>query len=365
MLQRLTAYRRVLHRIPELSDNLPKTRGFCLETLESTKAVLEPVLESGLLAYFDAGKPETIAFRTDMDALPIQEKTGVGFCSRRPGVMHACGHDGHMAMMLVFAEELSKLSDLPYNVLLIFQPAEENGGGGGRIVRSGKLDAYGISRIYALHVAPEYPAGTLSSRPGAMMATSSEIFVTARGKAAHAAKACDGVDALMALAAYYLRGVEAIGRLDPSEPRLLHFGEMHGGTAPNIVCDEANLHGTMRAFSSSFFSGMKTVLLQTGKDVSAETGAEIGVRWDEGYPPLINDPEVYRRARAELSDFRFVEMEQPSLLTEDFAFYLERFPGLMLKLGVGCGIPLHSDSFNFDEAALETGVKAMLRLCGC
>ena len=250
MLETIRSHRRALHRIPEVWFDLPESQAYVLRQLSSLNAQVKPVAGNGVLAYFDAGRSETTAFRCDMDALPIQEATDLPFASQHPGRMHACGHDAHMATMLAFCEWLSQHRDeLSCNVLAIFQPAEEVGGGARFVVESGALEEFNVRRIFALHVQPGIPVGTLASRPGAFMATACEAHIRLTGASAHAARARDGRDAMLA-GAEAVRAVYAFDASLPEDmPRLIRLCSFHSGTSTNIVPDLAELSGTVRAFS--------------------------------------------------------------------------------------------------------------------
>lgn len=363
MLENLTRDRRALHQIPELQFDLPMTQAYLLNELKETGARIEILSPSGILAFFDGGKMETAAFRSDMDALPITEvKTG-GYASLHPGRMHACGHDGHMAMLLQLARYAKEhISELPRNLLLIFQPAEEGGGGARGIAASGVFERLNVRHIFGLHVAPELPEGTLASRPGAFFSKSSEVYAAVRGKSAHAANADEGLDALSAGADFLLRA-EDMERAFPGDvPRLLKFGKFEAGTAPNIIADSAWITGTLRAFDNGVFALLQRGLSDAARAVEEKWGVTIDLRYTPSYPPLLNDPSLYARAIKQLEGFTYRELPEPTMLSEDFSFYLEHVPGVFLKLGLGTGIPLHTPEFDFDERALETGSKALIAL---
>ena len=201
--QLLTQYRRDLHRIPETDFDLPETLAYVRRVLEQYPCTLFSPCKSTLCAYFDAGKPHTAAFRADMDALPIAERSSCDYVSRHEGKMHACGHDGHMAMVLALAGRVSQMLDkLPRNVLLVFQPAEETTGGAKLVCESGVFEKYRCDRIFGWHLWPDLPAGTIASRPGPLLARSSEVTVTVTGKSSHVAKPHEGRDALFAASAF-------------------------------------------------------------------------------------------------------------------------------------------------------------------
>lgn len=363
MQTRLTERRRALHRIPELGFDLPKTHAYLAEALAHCGAQVRTVAQCGLLAYFDFGRAQTALFRSDMDALAVEEQTGAAFCSTHSGQMHACGHDGHMAMLLALADYAGAHPDeMTHNLLLVFQPAEESGGGGGVIVNGGALEGYDISRAFALHVDPMLPSGTLGSRPGPFMAHASELNFTVHGRAAHVARFSEGRDALAAAADFLTRARSMERALPPDVPRLLKFGMMHAGSAVNILADEARLGGTLRTYDDALFEQLRDGLCRHAAECEREYGVRFDLNFAEGYPAVINDAPLYRQARAALEGIPFTELEQPSLLAEDFGFYAQRFPSLMLFVGLGTGIPLHSPQFNFDERALMTGAQALIRL---
>ena len=207
MLERIQKYRRDLHQIPELELELPKTQRYLQEALRDLPCSLSSPIPSSVVAFFDAGRKESIAFRSDMDALPVTEATGRAFASRHTGCMHACGHDGHMAMLLEFAHQLSAYyKELPHNVVLIFQPGEETPGGAEPMCKSGIFEQYHIKRIFGFHVWPMLDKGVIATRRNEFMARSSEVNIDITGKSAHAAKYQEGIDAMEIAARYLLDG---------------------------------------------------------------------------------------------------------------------------------------------------------------
>lgn len=363
MLETIRRHRRALHRIPEVGFDLPETQAYVLAQLAPLGARVQSVAGCGVAAYFDAGREETTAFRCDMDALPIQERTGCPFASEHPGKMHACGHDAHMATMLAFCEWLAQHArELPCNVLAVFQPAEESGGGARFVAESGVLEEYGVKRIFALHVQPGIPAGTLCSRPGAFMSTASEVHIRLTGVSAHAARARDGRDAMLA-GAKAVRAVYAFDASLPADmPRLIRLCSFHAGNSTNIVPDLAELSGTVRAFSLEDHARIKEGVCSAVCEACAPFGVEAEVSFSEGYPPTINDPGLFERFRAATADLPFQPLPDPDLTAEDFSFYLQRVPGMMFYLGTGESEPLHSPLFTLDEAALLNGFEAFRRL---
>ena len=359
MFSTIQGFRRDLHQIPELELHLPKTKEYLIRHLQSLPCMLSSPIESSVLAYFDNGKASTIAFRSDMDALPIEEKTAVTYHSQHPGQMHACGHDGHMAMLLGLALRLPQiLASLPHNILLIFQPGEENPGGARLLCESGFLERFHVRHIYGMHLWPQLPAGVIASRPGEMMARSSEVNIDIQGKSVHAASYGDGIDALE-IACRYLCDLYAMERaIDPAQYRLLRFGVLHSGTIRNVVSDHARLEGTLRACQEAVFAHMKNELTHIAERYAP---ARFSFSFSEGYPALINDPALFQQAQDLLP--QLICLEGPQLITEDFSWYLQHVPGVFFFLGTGTGIPLHSDHFDFDEHILMQGIEALVTLC--
>lgn len=367
MLKQLIAHRRALHRIPELDDQLPKTQAYLLSQLEGLRCRMITPGRSAVLAYFDVGKPDTAAFRSDMDALPIEEQTGLSFCSEHPGRMHACGHDGHMAMLLCLAQWINgHLDQLSRNVLLVFQPAEETTGGARDICQTGIFEQLNVRHIFGIHLWPDLPAGTIGSRSGPMMARSSEMTVEITGKSAHIAKWQEGVDALAA-GVEFVRQTYAMAdsELPPEWFRVFKFGHMQSGTVRNAVSAHTLLEGTLRTFQDEAFDHITRRAAEIGQALQEKTGCQISVRFSEGYPPVYNDPALYDQAVRLLGPDGFVPLQKPALIAEDFSFYQQVLPGLFFFLGVGGDYPLHSARFQFDETVLERGValyQALLQL---
>ncbi len=364
MLSQLTAHRRALHRIPELGDQLPKTQAYILSQLKGLRCrIIEPGRHA-VLAFFDAGCPDAVAFRSDMDALPIEEKTGVDFCSVHPGRMHACGHDGHMAMLLTFAQWLDQnLSALSRNVLLVFQPAEETTGGAQDICRTGIFGELKVRQIFGIHLWPELPAGGIGTRPGPMMARTNEVTVEIEGKSAHIAKWQQGIDAMEAGAQFLCRAYQmAESELPADRFRVFRFGLLQSGTVSNAVSAHTRIEGTLRTFQEDVFEHITRRAAEIAHQLEGETGCRIQVHFSKGYPPVRNDPDLYDRAAALLGPEGFTTLAEPVLIAEDFSFYQQELPGLFFFLGTGGDLPLHADRFGFDESILESGVSLYQKL---
>lgn len=361
MLERIQTFRRDLHQIPELELHLPKTQQYIQEALRDLPCTLSSPIPSSVVAFFDAGKKESIAFRSDMDALPVTEATGRAFTSRHTGCMHACGHDGHMAMLLEFACQLSDYyKELPHNVVLIFQPGEETPGGAEPMCKSGIFEQYQIKRIFGFHVWPMLDKGVIATRKNEFMARSSEVNIDITGKSAHAAKYKEGIDA-MEIAARYLLDVYKMEQeeLQPETYRLLRFGLLKSGTVRNVVANAARMEGTLRAFQDETYQFMKQRLIELAKPYE-EQGAEFSFDINTGYPAVLNDAALVDQVRK--LDPHIVLLEKPEMIAEDFAHYQRKVPGVFFFLGTGTGIALHAHNFDFDEEVLEAGVKEYCKL---
>ena len=351
-LETLSRHRRALHRRAETDWQLPRTAAYVRDVLGALPCEVFSPVGDAVCAYFDFGHAETVAVRSDMDALPIAEQTGLPFASETAGTMHACGHDGHMATLLTLAQTLPALRP-ERNVLLIFEPAEETTGGAKAICDTGVLEKYHVTRIYGLHLWPELPKNTVASRAGGMMARSCELDVTVEGKSVHLAKWREGADALAAAAEFVLRAYALAENL----PCLLRFGKMESGEARNSVSRSAALQGSLRCFDDALFSKLWKDLETLSSELSEKTGCTVSLSRSEGYPPVTNDAALLAEARE-----RFPVAEvAPTFITEDFSAYQQRVPGVFFLLGTG-GEPLHSPRFDFDEAVLQTGLSLLTAL---
>lgn len=358
-------FRRDLHRIPELGLEVPKTYAYIKNILEKLPCKIFSPIPYSICAFFDAGKNETAAFRSDMDALPVYEKTGREFASEYPGKMHACGHDGHMAMLLGFAVRLSHYyKTLPNNILLIFQPGEENPGGARPMCETGFLKEYHVKYIFGCHLWPMLPAGIIASRKNEMMARASEINIDILGKSAHAAKYKEGIDALEhgaeLLLDLYKMEKEEIGQ---NIYRLLRFGHMEGGTIRNVVAASARIEGTMRAFQDEIYDFMKKRIFEISRNYEEKYGLKIEIDINTGYPAVMNDEVLFEKTARFLGSGYMEILGTPEMISEDFAYYQKEVQGVFFFLGTGTGIALHSDQFDFDEAVLEKGVQLYEKLC--
>ena len=344
--------RQALHAIPELGLDLPKTAAYVKSALKDLKCELSFPLECAVCAYFDFGAEAAIAFRADMDALPVAEETGLPFASTHPGQMHACGHDGHTAILLELARRLDKKETLPHNVLLIFQPGEETPGGALPICESGILEKYGVRAVFGLHLWPGAEAGVVYTRENELMSRGSELTVDIYGRSSHISNASAGIDATAAAFEFYRRVRQAEAALPENVYRLLNFGMFHSGTVRNALSAHAHLEGSLRAFYNDTFDHLQACVYAAAAEVEAQFGCTVHVDFSESYPAVMNDPALVQRAyRA--APFRY--LDKPSMASEDFAQYQLRAGGVFFFLGTGDTAALHATTFNFNEEILLKG----------
>ncbi|MCI2063141.1 MAG: M20 family metallopeptidase [Eubacteriaceae bacterium] len=359
----MTADRRNLHRIPEIQDDLPETKAYVLAQLGGMKCAITEYMQSGVTAYFDFGREKTLAFRCDMDALRITEKNTCGFVSEHDGNMHACGHDGHMAMALGLAHYCDDSSELPVNVLIIFEPNEEGLGGAEALCKTGILDERNVDAVFGTHMWPFGEKGVVTVRPGAMMAQSAEIDVRVRGKSAHAANKGDGIDAINA-SVEFLHYVAQM-RLDETpddEVTIICMGKFHGGTMRNVLAGSVEMNGTMRGYNSDLFKHLQECITDIADEIEHKTGAKFSVHFSDGYPPVINNPDLYEKIRPVLEDEGAVLKKDPEMISDDFSFFGKYRPAIYFFLGTGTNEALHTADFNFDEHVLISGLSLYIAL---
>lgn len=349
----LEQFRHDLHQIPELGLDTQKTADYIVSVLQELDCSISMPLPNAIIAYFDFGKEETMAFRSDMDALPIHEQNAFSFRSKN-GCMHACGHDGHMSMLLGLAQKISGRKDMKYNVLLIFQPGEEDPGGAQLLCDAGIFGPYDIKGLFGFHIYPNRKTGEIVSCPGVMMAGACNLKVSVVGEASHAAMRECGHDALLAAAQVVSRCSKREQEMfDEDTFHLLHFGVFESGDAFNVVANKAVLKGTIRYFDPKVFDAIIEMLEEEFEMAEVQYGVSFSCQIDQHYPPLENDERLLEKVKgaAEVG-----LLEQPVLIAEDFAFYAKQVPAVFFFIGSGMDRPLHSDTFDFDEALLSKGV---------
>ncbi len=358
--QDLITYRRDLHQIPELGFYVYKTSAYVCQVLSTLSCKVDRILQTGVIAYFDFGCEETMAFRADMDALPIQEETGLPYASTHEGCMHACGHDGHMAGLLGFARVLDYYKKngrkAAYNALLLFQPAEETIDGALKICGTHIFDHYNIKAIFGLHLWPMLEKGEIASRPGAMMAKSTSVEVVIEGVSAHCGEPEKGKDALEA-ACRFISDIYTYKTIFVPDRCILKFGKLESGTVRNAISPYSRLDGTMRTFNEDTWNNLVSAMKHLGEELEHKYGVRFSLDVSKSHPAVINNENLYKRIKPLLMGLNYVELRRPVMIAEDFSFFEQQMPGVFFFLGTGSGIPLHSDNYDFDDSIIIEGVK--------
>ena len=353
----LTVVRQTLHRTPELGNQEFKTSAYLRSILEPLGVVVENPFGTALCATLHGTKPgRTVALRADMDALAVTEATGAEFSSQAPGVMHACGHDIHMTAAVGAAILLAMhRKTLCGSVRFLFQPDEEGCGGAQRFVDAGCL--HGVDAVFGAHVSPELPLGSVGIRYGKFYAASDTFSITIRGKSAHGAEPEKGIDALQAAAQLAVRLVSLRGALN-GERCAVTVGTLQAGTAINVVADTAQLTGILRTLGPDSRVRMRTLVTDTAAEIAAQTGTQIDVQLCASYPGIVNDDGasrlVHEIAMQLLGKPCVAVLQRPTLMTEDFGYYLSAAYGCFYHVGAGCSAPLHSPQFLPDIRAAVT-----------
>lgn len=366
MLDKLKKYRLDLHQIPELEFDLFKTSAYIKNELTHMGYEIHQTAKTGWIAYKKGLKEESIAFRTDMDGLPVLEKSNCPFPSKHVGAMHACGHDGHMAMMLGFAYYLKDLELLNESIVLIFQPAEEFPGGAKVIIEEGFLDLFKVKKIFGIHLYPNLKQSVYGLVKGPMMARNGEFNLKISGASAHGAEPDKGNDAILSASHLVTQLHTIISRnINPFDQGVLTVGTIHGGEARNIIAQEVLIKGTMRAFDDEVYQKMKTRFSDIVKGVGLSFNVNIEYEMMDLYPVVYNDPDMVSFVEKHIEDS--YEYIKPLMASEDFAFYQQKVPGMFTMLGTkneekGFIHPLHSCYFNFDETVLVKGVDLYIKI---
>ncbi|NPV88160.1 amidohydrolase [Coprothermobacteraceae bacterium] len=366
----IVAFRRRLHSIPEVGLDLPKTRGYVREVLQSL-GYQPRDCGYGLICDIGSG-PGLLAMRADMDALPVQEQTGVAYASIHAGTMHACGHDAHTAVLLGIAKYFAA-NPPPYRVRLIFQPGEEGYFGAVNMIENGALD--GVSAIIGGHVGqlfPDTPPGVFVVKSGSAMAASDDFRVVFQGKGTHGSQPQTGRDPFMAAAAFILGTQVLKGReTDPNKPSVISVGTVHGGTAYNIIPDSVEITGTVRTIAPSEREQLAKRLKELAEFSAAAYGLSAEFTYNYGYIPLVNDAtmvELFMRAvRETLGEDRIVTVDKVNMGGEDMAYYLQKVPGVFYFFNTnnankGIVAPNHNPKFDVDEEILWMMAAANIRL---
>ncbi len=368
---RLVAWRRHLHAHPELSYREHDTAAWVAVRLEEAGIPFTRPTETGVTAEIEGGLPgPTVALRADLDALPVQEENPVEYASRREGVMHACGHDGHVAILLGAAHLLQAgRAELPGRVRLLFQPAEEQPPGGALpLIEAGVLD--GVDAVVGMHLWTDLPAGTAAVSPGPVMACADEFRVTVTGRGGHGSQPHQAVDAVVVAAQIVLNLQTVVSRrVDPRRPAVVSVGTVQGGYAFNVIAPSATLTGTVRSFDAATRARIREEMERIVAHTCAMAGATGELRFFGGYPAVDNDEGVtgaVAAAAREVLGEEGVVAQEPTMGGEDFAYYAERVPACYFFLGArneakGIVHPHHHPRFDLDEDVLPLGVEILAR----
>jgi len=361
-------HRRGLHKIPELGFNEYKTSQYIKSVLKTLGIPYKESAKTGVLGFINKNKKKTIAFRSDMDALNIKELNDISYKSTIKENMHACGHDGHMSILLTFANYLKKHEEnLNVNVLLIFQPAEEGPGGAEVLIKEGLIETYGIDEIYGTHLYPSIDEGKIGLRKGPMMASVGEFKITLYGKSSHGAMPHLGIDTIAVASQFIMQIQRIISReIHPTTSGVVSIGKIDGGTRRNIIAEKVEMFGTIRAFDAETNAFIQKRIKDILEGLKLTYAITFETDFNDMYPVVNNDSEMvedFIKANGE----EFIEEIPLQMISEDFSYYQKKIPGLFVFLGVrnqGKGFinGLHNSKFNFDEKNLLVGVQSYINV---
>ena len=362
--EQLVSWRREIHTYPEIAWKEIKTGNLIAKELETLGIEVTRVANTGVIGLLKGEAPgKTVALRADMDALAIEEATDLPYKSKNPGAMHACGHDGHVAMLLGAAKILSQMkSELNGTVKFIFQPAEEIGLGALKLIEAGVME--GVDAIMGIHLWPDLPSGKVSLVAGPRMASADKIKITVRGKSGHGSMPHQGIDAILAASAIIMNLQSISSReVAPLDPAVVTIGKITGGTSWNITCDEVILEGTTRCFSHAVRNNFPAAIERIAQNTAASFRAQAEVEYIPIVSPLINDALISQIAAASLQKLYGDNVAgdiEKVMGGEDFSYLFETAPGALAFVGIGnkeqkTDYPLHNDKFNIDEEVLPIG----------
>ena len=365
---KMITWRRKLHQCPELGFQERQTATYIAQFIREMQ--LEPqegIAETGIIARIQggAGEGKVIALRTDIDALPITELSDVPFASRNPGMMHACGHDAHIAIVLGAMSILNRLGDrLPGEMRFIFQPAEEGPGGAEPMLSAGVLQNPRVDAILGGHVWPGLPVGQIAIQEGPVMASSNGWKLTITGRGGHAAEPHRCIDAVALGASVVVTLQQIISRTnDPQDPAVLSIGMFQAGTRNNVIAETAVLQGSLRTFNDANKERILGLIPEIARGICTPFGATVTMEYGSGYPVTANDPELTAKVTASIQNLlgedRVITKFKPSSGAEDFSFFAKEVPGCYLFIGVSnpevVSYPIHHNRFDIDEGALRVG----------
>ena len=372
MSDEIATWRHDLHEHPELLFDVHRTAGIVIGKLRAfgCDAVETEIGRTGVVGVIRGrahASGRVIGLRADMDALPITEATNVPYKSKVPGRMHACGHDGHTAMLLGAAQYLTETRNFDGTAVLIFQPAEEGGGGGDAMVKDGLMERFGIQEVYGMHNMPGIPIGLFALRPGPMMAAADQFTITIEGRGGHAARAYDCIDPVL-VGSHVVSALQSVvaRNVDPLEAAVVSVTIFRAGDAHNVIPQTATLGGTVRTLSEVVRDLCEARVKALVETVASAFGATAQVEYSRGYPVTCNTPEqttFMASVAAEVAGEGAVDVNFPPVMgAEDFSYMLEKRPGAYILLGNGDTAGVHHPAYDFNDAALPYGVSLWVRM---
>jgi hippurate hydrolase len=370
----IQAWRRDIHQHPELLYDVHRTAAFVAERLREfgCDEVATGLGRTGVVGVIKGRKPagkgdiKTIGLRADMDALPIEEETNLPYASRTKGLMHACGHDGHTAMLLGAARYLSETRNFAGDAVVIFQPAEEGGAGAAAMIKDGLMERFAIDQVYGMHNGPGIPVGSFAIRSGPIMAATDAIDIRIEGHGGHAARPHKCIDSVL-VGAQLITALQSIvsRSIDPLDSAVISMCEFHAGNARNVIPQTAELRGTVRTLTEEVRSLVEKRVHEVVAGVAQITGARIDLVYERGYPVTVNHASQTDRATQvakEIAGENNVHETPPLMGAEDFSYMLEARPGAFIFCGNGDSAGLHHPAYNFNDEAIVYGTSYWIKL---
>ena len=370
----IQAWRRDIHQHPELLYDVHRTAAFVAERLREfgCDEVATGLGRTGVVGVIKGRKPagngdiKVIGLRADMDALPIEEETSLPYASRTPGKMHACGHDGHTAMLLGAARYLAETRNFAGDAVVIFQPAEEGGAGAAAMIKDGLMDRFAIDQVYGMHNGPGIPVGSFAIRPGPIMAATDSVDIKIEGLGGHAARPHKCVDSVL-VGAQLITALQSIvsRTVDPLDSAVISMCEFHAGNARNVIPQTAELRGTVRTLTPGVRALVEKRVREVVAGVAQITGAKIDLVYERGYPVTVNhaaQTDLATQVAREVAGEANVQEMSPMMGAEDFSYMLEARPGAFIFCGNGNSAGLHHPAYNFNDEAIVYGTSYWIKL---
>ena len=370
----IQAWRRDIHQHPELQYDVHRTAAFVAERLREfgCDEVATGLGRTGVVGVIRGRKPagkgdiKVIGLRADMDALPIEEATELPYASQAAGKMHACGHDGHTAMLLGAARYLSETRNFAGDAVVIFQPAEEGGAGAAAMIKDGLLERFAIDQVYGMHNGPGIPVGSFAIRSGPIMASTDAVDIRIEGRGGHAARPHISIDSVL-VGAQLITALQSIvsRSVDPLESAVVSMCEFHAGNARNVIPQTAELKGTVRTLTAEMRALVEKRVCEVVDGMARMTGAKIDLKYERGYPVVVNhasQTDVAIQVAREVAGDANVHEMPPLMGGEDFAYMLEQRPGALIFCGNGDSAGLHHPAYNFNDEAIVYGTSYWIKL---